>query len=747
MYLADLGADVVKVEPPAGDPERERPGFAMWNRGKRGVVADPGTESGRDQLRRLLASADVCIQGGDPAPVPEAEPDASCTANPRLVYLSVPPYLGPAPWYGGKESAGLLAAATGIARRQNSFDGGPVDPVSSYVLYAQAGWAAACAVAALIERQASGRGQHVTVGGVHGSMITSTASLVIDRSAPEAPSNSGPGGPSAMYTRYQCADGKWVFLATLIQKFQRRALEVLGLEDILADERVGGNLENMLLPANRTWIKERFARTFASRTSTEWLTLLKRADVPVGPLLDRDAWLGSPEVASIGMRAELEDPHWGKVAMPANPVRFTKTPVVIDRPAPRLGEHTGAVTDWSAHPAPPAPPATPSPSSAGPLSGVRVLDLGAILAGPYAGTLLAGLGADVVKVEVPEGDSWRDRGMPYIRGQRGLAIDLRAPAGHDAFCRLVRTADVVLDNYRAGVLGRLGIGYAELARVNPGIVTLSITAFGEESPYAGDPAFDPLLQARSGMMTAQGGDSEPVLLTVAVNDVITASLAVLGTVAAVFHQRAAGEGQRVTVTLAGTATIAQSEALIEAKGRKPPVLGDRDFRGPSAFDRAYATSDGWVRLQAPDGSGPALRRAGLVYGPDPATEEEWVAALTAGFAALSRSDAVAALSGEGIPAVPARKASELPDDADCRQWEIFETMQRGDLPPTLAPGHYAWFSRTRRRAVLKPPGVGEHSTEVLREAGLSETEIADLGRHGHVRQGDPIVYRSFAAYR
>ena len=747
MLLADFGADVVKVEPPSGDPDRSRPGFAMWNRNKRGVVADLSTADGRRAVQGLLRGADVCVVGSDEGALPaEVEPEQACAVNPGLVYLRVPPYLGTTPWTGGGESAPLLTAMAGLALRQSSFDGGPVDPAFPYVSYAHAIWAAASAVAALVERQGSGHGQQVTVGGVHATMIVATSALVIDRTVPQVPANYGPGGPSALYTRYQCADGKWIFLATLIPKFQRAALSALGMDDILADERVGGELENLLLPGNRGWVRQRFVEAFASRTSDEWMALLKQAGIPVGPLLDRDDWLGSPEIAAVKMRAELDDPSWGRVAMPANPVHLEATPAVIDRPAPRLGEHAGQV-DWSPRPAPTGPP---PPSRPGPLAGLRILDLGAILAGPYAGTLLAELGADVVKVEVPEGDSWRDRGMPFIRGQRGAAIDLRSDGGRRAFYQLVASSDLVLDNYRAGVLRRLGIDYERLRGVKPDIVTLSITAFGEDSPFAAEPAFDPLLQARSGMMTAQGGDSEPVLLTVPVNDVTTAVLAVLGAVTALFHRRETGEGQRVSMTLAGTAALAQAEELIEADGRSPAPRGGRDYPGPTPLDRSYATSDGWVRVRIPvAGAADRLRQAHLLAGedPDPATDAEWTAALSAAFGAITRDEALRALADVGVPAVPARQLLELTEDPDYEKWEVFNVLERGESPPVLAPGRYARFSRTEQRAVLTPPGVGEHTSEVLAEAGLGAAEIAELVESGAVRQGTPIVYRSFVAYR
>lgn len=745
MFLADFGAEVVKVEPPGGHPDRDRPGFAMWNRNKRGFVAEPHTPAGRQRLAALLAGADVCVHGGsDDHLAPLCRPEAACAANPSLVYLSVTPYLGATPWAGGEESPGLLAGAGGIALRQSSFDGGPVDAVFPHVAYVQAIWAAAAGMAALVERQRSGHGQHVTVGGVHATMVSSTGSLVIDPSVPEVPASYGPGGPGPMYSRYRCSDGRWIFLATLIPKFQRAALSALGLEDIAADERIGGELERMLTPANRSWVRARFEETFASRSSDEWLAVLRRADVPAGPLLERQDWLDSPEVDAIGMRLELDDPHLGKVAMPANPINLAGTPVRFERPAPAPGADEVDLQTWTARPA----PNRPAPGGPGPLAGIRILDLGAILAGPYAGTLLAELGADVIKVEVPAGDSWRVRGMPYIRGQRGVAVDLSCDAGRQAFAAMVRSAEVVIDNYRAGVLARLQIDYEHLRAVKDDIITLSITAFGEDSPFAGEPAFDPLLQARSGMMTAQGGDSEPVLFTVPINDVTTAALAALTAVVSIFHRRRRGEGQRASLTLAGTATLAQCEELIQAERRPPALRGGRDFPGPSALDRYYQTRDGWVRIQADPGAGPAqLQACGLVNGPLPEGEAARVQALSDAFAAAGRDESVAALRAAGVPAVAARRVGELVEDPEYRQWQVFDRLERAGMDPLTVPGRYARFSRTQRGDLLIPPGVGEHTREVLAGCGVEEDLIAEMLAGGALRQGQPIVYRSFSAYR
>src|SRR5260221_8661572 len=293
--------------------------------------------------------------------------------------------------------------------------------------------------------------------------------------------------------------------------------------------------------------------------------------------------------------------------MPGVTVVMTRTPGRVRTPAPCLGQHDADVRPWSTRSSPPGQPAE---TSRGPLAGLRILDLGTILAGPYAGALLAELGADVIKVEAPSGDPFREPGFVFNRGMRGLAIDLSSTAARQGFYAMVRGADAVLDNSRLGGRERLKIDYATLVEINPSIVTMSVNGFGEQGPFAPKPGFDPVLQAMSGMMTAQGGDSDPVLFTIPVNDIAAATLSVLGLCLGLFHQIRTGVGQRVWTSLAGCAAMLQSGELVRFAGRPPAIRGGRDFAGPSALDRFYRVADGWVRLQACDTDG--LRAAGLL---------------------------------------------------------------------------------------------------------------------------------------
>jgi len=302
MLLGDYGAEVVKVEPPGGDPARALPGFAVWNRNKQSVVIDPRSAHGRRRLADLLVGADVCIAADD-SPLGGAAGD-----NPGLVRLHMPPYAADeTPWAGGAESHALLAAIGGLSSRQSSFDGGPVHLVSPFALYEQGVWAAACAVAALVERQRSGLGQTVTVAGIHGVLACSPGSFVVDPAQPPPPTDVGPGGRNPTYTTYRCKDGEWLFLAALTPKFQANAFAVLGVGDLFADPRIGGVPNRLILSENRGWVRDLLAGAFATRERDDWLQRLERGDCPAGPLCDRGARLDDPQVAAHGLRVELDD--------------------------------------------------------------------------------------------------------------------------------------------------------------------------------------------------------------------------------------------------------------------------------------------------------------------------------------------------------------------------------------------------------------------------------------------------------
>jgi crotonobetainyl-CoA:carnitine CoA-transferase CaiB-like acyl-CoA transferase len=361
----------------------------------------------------------------------------------------------------------------------------------------------------------------------------------------------------------------------------------------------------------------------------------------------------------------------------------------------------------------------------GPLDGVRVLDLGAIIAGPFAASLLGDLGADVIKVEPVTGDSFRGPGFAaYNKGQRGVALDLRKPQGKAAFLDLVRTADVVIDNYRPGVLARLGIEWDELTKTNAAVISASITGFGDGGPFGGDAGFDPVLQAMSGMMRAQGGDSDPVFFTVPVNDVAASATLALGCILALYHRERTGVAQRVTTSLAAMSVLLQAEALVRYRGRPPAPRGSRDHPGPSDHQRFHRTTDGWIRVEAP--SADAL----VPLGVDAAGLADWASK-------LSRTDALRHLHDAGIPAVAVRTLAELAADPDVQRHEVLHRDPRPDRQG-FTSGRHALFSRTMRTDTLVSPRLGEHTREVLAEIGYTGAQIDELVECGAATETRPL---------
>jgi crotonobetainyl-CoA:carnitine CoA-transferase CaiB-like acyl-CoA transferase len=380
-----------------------------------------------------------------------------------------------------------------------------------------------------------------------------------------------------------------------------------------------------------------------------------------------------------------------------------------------------------------------------------VLNLGTIIAGPYAATLLGELGADVLKVErPPRGDEFRvahgGRGgagfSVYNRDQRSLLLNLAGDEGRHVFRQLVRAADVVIDNYRVGVLRRLGIGHDQLTEINPLVTSVSISAFGETGPLRQRPGFDPVVQAMSGIMRAQGGPDEadsPVFLTAPINDVLAAGLAALGACAALHARPRTGRGQRVSVTLCAASCLLQSEYLVRFAGAPPLPDGGRDFAGPRALDRLYQGADGWVRF----GGGrpldlPGLVRAGLAEAglaeaglaeeggslaagpPDEPLDQRAAAAIARGVAHLPVADILRRAAAAGIPAVRARQAQDLIADEQLISRGLLAVVDSDESGVTqVGPGRWLEMPGLVTAMPGPAPSPGEHSQAILIEAGIA----------------------------
>ena len=393
-----------------------------------------------------------------------------------------------------------------------------------------------------------------------------------------------------------------------------------------------------------------------------------------------------------------------------------------------------------------------------PLAGYRVLELAHLVAGPVCGMLLADLGADVVKVEAPEGgDIARTVYDPLLggdsavfhtvnRNKRSVALDLRRPEGRAAFTRLVAGADVVVEAYRGGVAERLGIDYAALTGVNPRLVYCSLSAFGPEGPWRDKPGLDMLVQALSGLMAVTGEPGGgPVLCGAPVLDTLGAFQAATGVLTALLHRERTGEGQRVDVSLLAGALLAHAARLSVFL-----VTGEEPGRQGSAHPylvpfQAFAAQDGWIyvaawvdRLWEPFCA--ALERPALAADPRFATRADrlrhrdaLVAEVAPVFRARTVQEWMARLEKHDVLCAPVNRYRDLADDPVVRASGMLvsqETPRAGRLTTFATPIR---LSRTPGGIRAPAPALGEHTDAVLREAGLAPEEIARLRAAGTAR--------------
>ena len=716
--LAQFGADVVKVEPPGGDRMGAHPGYLAWNCHKRRIVLDLETGEGMAEARRLLAGADVAVFDSSPAELRRLGLDyeAVRTSNPGLIHAWLPMYGTTGRWSELPPEDSLLSAAASASFAQASWQDAPIHLVTPQVSYGHAILAAGVIGAAIFERDRSGLGQGVICTGIHANGAVRSGGAIRADTMVRMGAGKGARGLSPNYRLYQCGDGEWLFLGTLTMPFFLRALEAVDLIDILAMEGVDGEIANLQkAPGNELAIKYLDAR-FAEKPRAEWLEILRANGVPAGPVGERTEWFASEQVAANAMRVELDHPSLGRVSVPGVSAKLVLTPGRVEK---LMSDASPNDVGWEPRGALPSG----GNGADAPLAGVRILDMGTVIAGPFGPTILANYGADVIKVEPPDGDTFRTAALGFAgwnRGKRSVVMDLKTPEGMEQFLALIRASDVVVDNFRLGVNERLGIDYASLAKVNPRIICVSVMGYGPTGLLAPEPGFDPILQARSGMMTAQGGDDEPVFHTIPVNDGASGLMSAFATVTALRARNLTGRGQQVWTSLANQSVVCQSGEVTCYEGRPELPLGDRDCVGMSALHRFYECSDGWVAIACRDEAAAAgLITALNVEGWDAAAalaeSSDGALATKIGDAlgAMAREQAVEALAAAGVPATIAIRSEDTYDDPWLNAngfWEEYDLAGHGRV---LGVRGYAEFSRTPGGFTLPAPQLGEHTAEIL----------------------------------
>ncbi len=385
-----------------------------------------------------------------------------------------------------------------------------------------------------------------------------------------------------------------------------------------------------------------------------------------------------------------------------------------------------------------------------PLEGIKVVELARILAGPWAGQTLADLGADVIKVESPQGDDTRGWGPPFLgtdtgetgdaayfhacnRGKRSIAADFRTEEGREVVRRLVAEADILIENFKVGGLAKYGLDYDSLAKVNPKLIYCSITGFGQDGPYAHRAGYDFMIQGMGGIMDLTGEpEGDPQKIGVAFADIFTGLYGVVGILAALRRRDQTGEGEHIDMALldAQVGVLANQALNYFVSGKAPKRLGNAH---PNIVPyQVFPARDGHLIIAV--GNDGQFRRLCTVLGlpelpemPKYATNSARVAArsdlipiLSGETASRARDDLLAALEQEGVPAGPINSVADVFDDPQVQHRALKTALPAsgvdgGTVPSVRTP---IVFRNAGLRLDRAAPSLGEHTDEILSELGF-----------------------------
>lgn len=734
MILADNGAEVVKVEPPRGAGERTAPGHRMWNRGKRSVVADLATGPGREQLRSLTALADVVISslGAD---------RLGLAADPRRIDCFITG-MGPLDDGSGRPvHDALVSAAIGRMSEVDLLSGAvpgqdrraPIFTAPPVLAYGAAQLAAQGVLAALLRRERTGRGDTVRTSLLQAwTVFMMRHPLVRGAAGPTDLPPTMQRGLELCFMTAECADGAYLQMCARQDEHFRSWLRALDLDHVLADARFAG-LPLRIETMEAVDELERLLRAaMLTRPRAEWLDRFSGPfDVGGDPFLTTREFLDHPQLVENGRVVTLEDPEVGPVRQLGLLAELSSTPGLIRGPAPLLGADRldAVLAQWTRDRNPADPIGLPGPVAPGeaPLHGITVLEAAHFVAGPLAGSLLAELGARVIKLEPLAGDPFRRTGsqaVKFLLGKESIALDLKHDMARTILDRLVARSDVFVHSFRPRVPARLGMDHARLAAVNPRLVYVYASAYGSRGPQRDRTAFHSTPTALSGAGIIQAGRGNPP-----VDDSFPdpgGALAVATAVLLGLHARSrTGVGQHVETTMLTSAGYVMSNDIVDYAGRPPVDVPDRGQHGAQPWYRLYECASGWLFLAAVrDRDREAL--ATLV----PDLEET---TLAAAFAQRPAADWVRQLLEHGVPATVVHPGGS----------EQF-LLEQGLLRPADHPVLGAFWRLPQKidfaeAATCSGPAaaLGEHSRALLSELGFEAAAIEEMVSAGVIGVCEP----------
>ena len=789
MLLADQGAEVIKVDRP-GQPACATPAGAVCNRGKQTLELDLKSAAGRAAALQLVASADVVIENFRPGVMERLGlgPAAMLERNPRLVYLSLPGFFSTEEAASLRAFEGILGAATGLFTDLHSIrrelqappQYTPVPLASAY----GAIHGALAVTLALYAREESGRGEIIEVP-LAGAAMSAMGAFLLRVGDPPARYGRRPNPANQplhermqqadaaqrrqqiealrsslppMFDSYQAADGAWVFL--LAGGNRRHAVQLvkaLGIYDELiaagmidqptyADLTRRDNLQDIdhLSPTWRETLRQRMAAAFLRKPAAEWTAVMRQFGVPFSVHRTTQEWLQAPETAAAALTVEVADPVHGSIRQLGVQTSLGRTAECWLTPQPaRPGDLTALLRDDRQQPA-----RAPGPAPEQILAGIKVLDLSTVLAGPCCARTLAEYGAEVIKIDTPTpyfGPSTTC--MAHIevsQGKRSMILDLGPEAGKQVFRELAAGADVIVHNFRPGVAERLQIDYPTMARVNPEIVYLNLTAFNgpRPGPWTDLPGFDPVLQAATGIMSRYGGPgARPELHGFAsCIDYLTGYSGTFGIALALLRRKRSGGGDLVLTSLAQGAQLVQAPFMWATDTSRPDDGPQgQEVLGTHALQRIYRAGDGWLFLAGLPADLPRLREIpelgavpieaseeaarilALEVAIDGQPREYWERAFNAVGFGCHRVDSIEDIRHAGLHELRANQCGPWDDGATISVIRMLDHPV-GSPADTPAPT-YARLANSSLRLTTPMPKVGSDTRAILREYGHDDAQI------------------------
>ena len=714
VMLADQGAEVIRVDPPAG-PAWQSDADAFLQRGKQRIALDLKTAAGLDLAQRLIASADVVIENFRPGVMQRLGigPEASIGRHPRLVYCSIPGFAADDPRAQLAAWEGILHAATDNCIPRAGEEPSDWDwsrPFSSAIPAASnvgAFLAATGITMALIARERTGCGQHVVVP-LFDAMFTliGHAGAYVDARGLRPPRGIHGRGAGA----YRCQDGAYVQFDTSSARHLVWFAQAAGITDWGADlldiVRLRDEHTNQQLHA-------RLRELFLTRPAAEWEALGRQAGAALAQVRTTEEWITTEQAQAMGAVVQLDDPVYGPTWMAGLAVHLAATPGAPRGPRHLTdADHVAIVRELDEREAPPADVGGAPASVRHPLEGLRVLDLCLALAGPTCGRLLGEFGAEVVKLNAPHAGV----GGYLNRGKQSLLLDLASFDAQQVFWRLLEQADVVVENFAPGTADRLGIGYQQVKARKPEIIYCSISSYGQTGPWRSGRGWERQGQAVAGIMARQ--DPPAVLGPYNLVDIGTGILATFAIALGLYHRLRTGVGQHVWTSLAQTATYHQTPYVLHYAGHESREPRGYQTLGSGPLHRFYEAADGWFFLAAPHADVSILRRVPGLDLDQPLDEQ---------FRHEAAAVWVARLRQHGIAAHVRVPVAELMADPDVRRRGLSVSQSVDGVGQTTAPGLPMRLSRTPMRLGEPPHQPGADAGSLLESVGLAD-QLAPLER-------------------